>query len=250
MSDFLNSTLNNIRIVLIRTTHSGNIGSTARAMKTMGLRSLYLVNPKNRPDEQAVAMSSNAKDVLDNAHIVATLPEALEGCRVVIGSSARQERSLSWDIIEPRECALKLVEQAQDGKVALVFGTESSGLSNDELAYCQHLVNIPTNPDYSSLNLASAVQLLSYECRLAAMQSDNVKTSRKWGGVPEKSTVTADEMEGYYQHLEESMIESGFLDPKSPKHLMTRLRRLYGRVELTKSELNILRGMLASFKKK
>ncbi len=240
------NTLANIRIVLIQTSHPGNIGSAARAMKTMGLSELYLVNPKSFPDEQAVTMSSNAGDILDNAVVVDTVQDALNDCHLVVGTSARYERSLSWDILDPRECSQQLVKQAQTGKVAVIFGRENSGLTNDELALCHHLVHIPTNPDYSSLNLASAVQILSYECRVAS-QSD-IQATEATDEKPEE-TVTADAMEGYYKHLESAMIESEFLDPKNPKHLMTRLRRLYSRSKVTPSELNILRGMLVAFQK-
>lgn len=238
------NTLANIRIVLIQTSHPGNIGSAARAMKTMGLSELYLVNPKSFPDDQAVTMSSNATDILDNATVVNSVQDALAGCHLVVGTSARHERTLAWDILDPRECSEQLVKQAQTGTVAVIFGRESSGLTNDELALCHYLVHIPTNPDYSSLNLASAVQILSYECRVAS--ESNIEMTK---GESEE-VVTADAMEGYFKHLETAMIESEFLDPENPKHLMTRLRRLYGRVKVTPSELNILRGMLAAFQKK
>jgi TrmH family RNA methyltransferase len=238
------NTLANIRIVLIQTSHPGNIGSAARAMKTMGLSELYLVNPKSFPDDQAVTMSSNATDILDNATVVNSVQDALAGCHLVVGTSARYERTLAWDILDPRECSQALVKEAQSGTVAIIFGRENSGLTNDELALCHHLVHIPTNPDYSSLNLASAVQILSYECRVASqVSSESVKSETE-------AVVTADAMEGYYNHLETAMIESAFLDPENPKHLMTRLRRLYGRVKVTPSELNILRGMLSAFQKK
>jgi len=238
------NTLANIRIVLIQTSHPGNIGSAARAMKTMGLSELYLVNPKSFPDDQAVTMSSNATDILDNATVVNSVQDALVGCRLVVGTSARYERTLAWDILDPRECSQELVKEAHTGTVAILFGRENSGLTNDELALCHHLVHIPTNPDYSSLNLASAVQILSYECRVASQANSEMTKSET------EEVVTVDAMEGYYKHLETAMIESSFLDPENPKHLMTRLRRLYGRVKVTPSELNILRGMLAAFQKK
>ena len=245
MSNTLNTSLNNIRIVLIQTSHPGNIGSAARAMKTMGLSEFYLVRPKSFPDDQAVAMSSNATDILDKAVVVETIEEALVDCRLVVGTSARYERTLQWELLEPRACSEKLVEQAQTGKVAVLFGRENSGLTNEELAMCHFLVHVPTNPDYSSLNVASAVQILSYECRVAHLSKQKNESTK----TEKEETVTADVMEGYYKHLETSMIESGFLDPENPKHLMTRLRRLYGRVRITPSELNILRGMLAAFQK-
>jgi len=239
------NTLANIRIVLIQTSHPGNIGSAARAMKTMGLSELYLVKPKSFPDEQAVTMSSNATDILENATVVDSVQDALAGCHLVVGTSARHERTLAWEVLEPRECSQKITKQAKTGGVAILFGRENSGLTNDELALCHYLVHIPTNPDYSSLNLASAVQILSYECRVASETGDSLTKADETEEV-----ATADAMEGYYKHLETAMIESKFLDPENPKHLMTRLRRLYGRVKVTPSELNILRGMLVAFQKK
>lgn len=239
--------LANIRIVLIQTSHPGNIGSAARAMKTMGISTLYLVKPKSFPDVQASTMSSNAHDVLDNAVVVEHLKDALVGCQWVVGSSARDERSLSWDVLDARSCGEQAVKKASTAEVALVFGRESSGITNDELALCHSLVHIPTNPEYSSLNLASAVQLLSYECRVAS-QLTSAETDDK--DKTDKDVVTVDALESYYQYLEASMIESGFLDPENPKHLMTRLRRLYARTEISPSELNILRGMLVAFQKK
>lgn len=241
----LRNTLENIRIVLIHTSHPGNIGSAARAMKTMGLSELYLVKPKFFPDEQAVAMSSNANDILDQAVVVNTLQEAIADCYFVVGTSARHDRSLSWDITDSRSCSELLVKQAQTGKVAVVFGRESSGLTNEELALCHHLVHIPTNPEYSSLNIASAVQILAYECRMALLASQ--KNSGKNIDVVNEDYATVKEVEGYYQHLEQAMVESSFLDPENPRHLMKRLRRLYGRVRLSRSEISILRGMLSAF---
>lgn len=250
MSKVLNNieVLNNIRIVLIQTSHPGNIGSAARAMKTMGLSQLYLVKPKQFPDKQAEVMSANATDILDYAVVVDTFYEALKGCRLVIGSSARHERTIDWDVLDPRNSAERLVKQAYSGRVAIVFGRESSGLTNDELSLCHHLVHIPTNPDYSSLNVASAVQILSYECRAAALQKYFESNDALEAEISGKDRlVTVDEMEGYYNHLEEAMIVAGFLDPAKPKHLMTRLRRLYGRAKMTQSELNIMRGIVSAF---
>jgi len=241
------NTLANIRIVLIHTSHPGNIGSTARAMKTMGLSNLYLVKPKSFPDKQAVAMSAGATDILDKAVIVDRLQEAITDCQLVVGASARHERSIRWNIQTSRKCGELVVQQASDShKVAILFGRESSGLTNEELAQCQQLLYIPANEEYSSLNLASAVQIISYECRMAWLARQN-KPAHKT--TTQENLVTASEMEAYYQHLENSMIQSGFLDPAKPKHLMARLRRLYGRIQLEKSELNILRGMLSAFNK-
>ncbi len=253
------NTLANIRIVLIQTSHPGNIGSAARAMKTMGISMLYLVKPKSFPDVQATTMSSNAHDILENAVVVEHLQDALVGCKWVVGSSARDARSLSWDVLDARSCGEQAVKKATTANVALVFGRESSGITNDELALCHSLVHIPTNPEYSSLNLASAVQLLSYECRVASLSlvldsqantEDQTKVENQSKKEKHADIVTVDAMESYYQHLETSMIEAGFLDPENPKHLMTRLRRLYARTEISSSELNILRGMLVAFQKK
>ena len=245
------NTLANIRIILIETSHPGNIGSAARAMKTMGLSQLYLVKPKKFPDEQAVAMSANATDILDNAIVVESLADALTGCQLVVGSSARHARTLSWEVVNPRECAQKAIQQAASGGVALVFGRESSGLTNQELALCHYLVHIPTNPEYSSLNVASAVQILSYECRMASFDEAE-KALDASPALPTKNNqelVTADDMEAYYQQLEAALIAVNFLDPSNPRYLMIRLRRLYNRIRLTRSELNILRGVLSAFQK-
>ena len=240
------NTLANIRIVLIQTSHPGNIGSAARAMKTMGLSELVLVKPKSFPDDQAVTMSSNAADILDNATVVDSVQDALAGCHLVVGTSARHERTLAWEVLEPRECSQKITKQAKTGGVAILFGRENSGLTNDELALCHYLVHIPTNPDYSSLNLASAVQILSYECRIA---NEALAKKPQISEINSDEIATADAMESYYDHLEAAMVESNFLDPENPKHLMTRLRRLYGRAKVTTSEINILRGMLSAFQK-
>ena len=251
----LRKLLENIRIVLIHTSHPGNIGSAARAMKTMGLSDLCLVNPKSFPDEQASIMASSAKDILAHTHVVETLEEAIADCHWVIGTSARYERSLAWSLLEPRACGEKVVDEAnQNGRVALLFGRENSGLTNDELAHCNQLVHIPANAEYSSLNIASAVQILAYECRLAALQGLSTEQNNTIDVVTNESNldeiVTASELEHYYQYLEKVMIATDFLDPEKPKLLMTRLRRLYGRAGVTRSELKLLYGMLAAFEKR
>jgi len=262
----LRKLLEKIRIVLIDTSHPGNIGSAARAMKTMGLADLCLVNPKSFPHEQANALASSAEDILAQAQVVDSLEEAIADCQWVFGSSARYQRSLSWSLLEPRDCANECIgiisqqgnqQNSQQGKVALVFGRESSGLTNEELALCNQLVHIPTNPDYSSLNIASAVQILAYECRLSALeqlaaqqdQKDQTNNKTKKDSAASE-LISAAELEAYLKHLEEAMITSGFLDPEKPRKLMARLRRLYGRLGMTRSELNILRGMLVAFEKR
>ena len=234
--------LSNIRIVLIQTSHPGNIGSTARAMKTMGLSDLCLVNPKRFPDPQANIMSSNAEDILEAATVVDNLQQAVADCHIIIGTSARHERTLAWNTFNPRHCGEFVGNNLADNKkIALVFGRERSGLTNEELSLCHHLVHIPTNPDYSSLNIAAAVQILSYECR---MGSEDIQASSH---NLNEEIISAKEMDGFYQHLEKTLIEVEFLDPDNPRYLMPRLRRMYGRIEVTRSELSLLRGMLSAF---
>ncbi len=228
-----------VRIVLVRTTHPGNIGAAARAMKTMGLTELVLVAPRDFPHEEATARASGADDVLTAARVCPTLEDALVGCRLVMGTSARL-RSVTWPQLEPRAAAAALLESAREGPVALLFGTEKSGLSNEELDRCQVLVNIPANPAYSSLNLGMAVQLLAYELRLAWLGDTRTAVERE---VP---LARADDLERFYTHLEQVLIHTGFLDPAYPRQLMRRLRRLYARARPDEQELNILRGILSA----
>ncbi|MEH6366811.1 MAG: tRNA (cytosine(32)/uridine(32)-2'-O)-methyltransferase TrmJ [Pseudomonas marincola] len=239
--------LDNIRVVLVNTSHPGNIGGAARAMKNMGLSRLVLVDPIDFPSGDAVARASGATDILDNAQIVGTLEEALVGCTLVLGTSAR-DRRIPWPLLDPRECGVTSCEQArQGGEVALVFGREYAGLTNEELQRCQFHVHIPSNPDFSSLNLAAAVQVLAYEVRMAWLAAENQPTKvEKFESTSMLSSqaVTADELESFYSHLELALVEIGFLDPTKPRHLMSRLRRLYGRSGISKLEMNILRGVL------
>lgn len=234
--------LSNIRIVLIQTSHPGNIGSTARAMKTMGLSDLCLVNPKRFPDPQANVMSSNAEDILETADVVDSLQQAVADCHIIIGTSARHERTLTWNTFNPRHCGEFIGKNlSKNKKIALVFGRERSGLTNEELSLCHHLVHIPTNPDYSSLNVASAVQILSYECRMGS--ADIQASSHNLN----EEIISAKDMDGFYQHLEKALIDVEFLDPDNPRYLMPRMRRMYGRIDVTRSELSLLRGMLSAF---
>jgi TrmH family RNA methyltransferase len=232
--------LHNIRVVLVNTSHPGNIGGVARAMKNMGLRRLLLVEPQRFPSEEAIARASGATDVLADAQVVATLEEALAGCTLVFASSARQ-RHLPWPLLDPRESGLMAVARAKSGaEVALVFGREHAGLTNEELQRCHFHVHIPSDPAFSSLNLAAAVQVLSYEVRMAAL--GEVSAAFVPGDVEQQAS--AEEMESFYRHLEQSLVAIGFLDPTNPRHLMSRLRRLYGRSAVTVTEMNILRGVL------
>ena len=234
--------LNRIRIVLSHTSHPGNIGAAARAMKTMGFGRLYLVNPKQFPDEAATARASGASDILEQAHVCSTLDEALAGTVLAAAVTARR-RDLSHELLLPRIAAPRLFENAGQGEVALVFGTEVSGLSNAELGKCQMLISIPANPEYSSLNLGAAVQVLAYELRTCLPEGSAI--------APAKSNELAsfEEVEHFYGHLEQTLFSTQFLDPKEPKRMMQRLRRLFARARLEREEVNILRGILAAVDK-
>ena len=234
----------NIKVILVEPTHPGNIGAVARAMKTMGLSHLRLVGPKLFPSAEATARASGADDVLYTAEVVASYEAALRGCGLVVGTSARP-RTIAWPELDPRICAEKLVEAAATGPVALVFGREQSGLTNAELDRCHYLVRIPASPAYSSLNLAAAVQVLSYEIRRAA--EGRCYAGRVVQG-PE-APATAAQMDGFFEHLEAVLIRTGFLKPAHPKQLMRRLRRLFNRAQPDSTEINILRGMLKSIER-
>ncbi|QBF25264.1 tRNA (cytosine(32)/uridine(32)-2'-O)-methyltransferase TrmJ [Pseudomonas tructae] len=239
--------LQNIRVVLVNTSHPGNIGGAARAMKNMGLSRLVLVDPQHFPSPEADARASGADDVLAGAQVVATLEEALVGCNLVLGTSAR-ERRIPWPLVDPRECASKVIEHAAQGEeIALVFGREHAGLTNEELQRCHFHVHIPSNPDFSSLNLGAAVQVLAYEVRMAWLALEGQASPTET--VDSGELATMDEMELFYEHLEKTLVDIGFLDPQKPKHLMPRLRRLYGRSSVDRSELNILRGILTETQK-
>jgi tRNA (cytidine32/uridine32-2'-O)-methyltransferase len=235
--------LSNVRIVLVETSHPGNIGAAARAMKNMGLERLYLVSPRVFPHADATARSSGADDILANVVQCDSLVDALGDCTLVFAISAR-ERSLSWPQLSPRRCAKRIVSLDSDAQVALVFGREQSGLSNAELDVCHVLVCIPSQPKFSSLNLAAAVQILCYELFVAA--TSNTLT----GSSDDDPIAKVQLVEQFYAHLQETLTELEFLDPCNPKHLMRRLRRLFNRVGLTVKEVNILRGILTAIKRK
>lgn len=236
--------LSRIRVVLCRPSHPGNIGAAARAMKTMGLSALYLVEPKQFPDPEADTRATGAVDVLLEARVTASLKEALSGTVFSVALTARQ-RDLGPAVGAPRETVARLLAEAARGEVALVFGNETVGLSNEEIQHCQAAVTIPTNPDFSSLNLGSAVQVLCYESRMAAFSG--VPPVVAQGVTPFESPIaTHDEIEGLYGHLEAVMTATGFYNPEQPGRLMPKLRRLFGRARLERDEINILRGVLAS----
>jgi tRNA/rRNA methyltransferase len=229
--------LANVRIVLSHTTHPGNIGAAARAMKSMGLHHLYLVNPRHFPDAQADAMAAGADDVLRDAVVCSSMDQALQGVVFTVAMSARA-RDISIEVKMPREAMPLVLQQAATQPVALMFGTEMSGLTNNETGKAQMLVNIPANPDFSSLNLAAAVQVICYELGVAAEIRVPVATGLQ---LP----ATHEQIEGYFEHLERTLLEIGFFTTQNPTRLMQRLRRLYARARLEPEEINILRGILS-----
>ncbi len=234
--------LDRIRIVLSRTSHPGNIGAAARAMKTMGLKSLWLVDPLQFPSPVAQARASGADDVLSAARVVPTLRQALEGTVLAAALTARR-RELGPLRTTAREAGVEIIRYAAQGEVAIVFGNETSGLSNDDVGLCALTVTIPTDPAFSSLNLGAAVQILAYEVRLAATKPETYIDARA-------QLASHDEIEGFYDHFVTTMTATGFHDPGNPRRLMPRVRRLFGRIRLEKEEVGILRGMLSSFRQK
>lgn len=228
-----------IRIVLVGTTHPGNIGAVARAMKNMGLSDLRLVRPKHFPHEEATARASGASDILERARVTDTLAEALSECVYVAATSARS-RTINWPSMGPRDCAERMIRERANGPVACVFGPEKTGLHNDDLDLCHTLLTIPTDPGFSSLNLAMAVQVVAYELRVAGMLDEGPVFD------VEAPPATSEEMEHFYTHLEQVLRDIDFLDPDNPRHLMRRMRRLFLRARPDKNEVNILRGILTS----
>ncbi|MBG0759532.1 tRNA (cytosine(32)/uridine(32)-2'-O)-methyltransferase TrmJ [Vibrio cidicii] len=236
--------LDQVKVVLVGTSHSGNIGSAARAMKVMGLSQLVLVQPECEVDAQAIALASGASDVALNARIVSSLEEAVSDCALVVGSSARS-RTLEWPMLEPRECGEKMIQESKQGAVALVFGRERTGLTNEELQKCHYHVCIPANPEYSSLNLAMAVQTLSYEVRMAYLNEQQ----SQYVASAEVEYPRHKELELFYQHLEKVMLASEFISPDQPNQVMNKMRRLFSRARPEAQELNILRGVLTAIEK-
>lgn len=234
--------MRHVNIVLVGTTHPGNIGASARAMKTMGLANLRLVAPPvGFPGAEVTARAAGAGDVLAEARVFGTLAGAIADCGVVLATSARV-RGIPWPEYTPRDAVARVLAAARNGtEVALVFGREQSGLSNDELSLCHGMIRIPANPGFSSLNLASAVQVLAYELRLA-----DSGLPGEAAGEDEPRPVNAAELEQLYAHLEACMTDIGFMRPEQPRRLMLRLRRLFNRAALDENEYNILRGILAA----
>lgn len=242
--------LNAIRIVMVNTSHPGNIGAAARAMRVMGLYNLTLVNPKKFPSSEAVALASGALDVLENATVTETLSEAVKDCQYIFGTSARSRHIGKPELsIEIGAKNINTILQEQpDAKIAILFGTERTGLTNEEVDICQELFYIPTENNYNSLNIAQAIQIITYELRKQTTKDDRLAKKREpqyAGDLP----ATHDAMEGFFNHLERTLIQSEFLDPENPKHLMRKLRLLYKKADLTQEEINILRGALSASEK-
>ena len=234
--------LSNIRVVLVGTSHPGNIGSTASAMKTMGVSNLYLAEPRVEPDGHSIALAAGASDILKHLVKVDSLAEAIADCCLVIATSARS-RTLDWPMLEPREAGVRLATEALNGPVAIVFGRENHGLSNEELQQCTYHVAIPANPEYSSLNLAQAVQIICYETRIAHLAQKEVAEEELT-----EYPLAADQ-ERFFAHLETTLLSTGFIIKNHPGQVMMKLRRLFSRARIESQEMNILRGILTSIEK-
>ncbi len=238
-----------IRIVLVNTSHPGNIGGVARAMKNMKFSQLHLVAPKKFPHVEADSRASGATDILENAVVHETLEQAIADCHFVVGTSARG-RHIPWPVVDPRELS-SIVQGAGDKKIAVVFGREDRGLTNEELHLCHHHVHIPSNPDFSSLNLAAAVQVITYELRMADLYAEQVEQQKpQWGTEWDIDLADSADLERLFAHMEETLVDIEFLNPDNPRQLMSRLRRLYLRTVPDKVEVNILRGIMTATQKK
>ncbi len=236
--------LERVKVVLVGTTHSGNIGSAARAMKVMGLSQMVLVDPQCQVDAQAIALAAGASEIALNAQIYPTLEAAVADCGLVVGTSARS-RTLEWPMLEPRECGEKLISEANQHSVAMVFGRERTGLTNDELQLCHYHVCVPANPEYSSLNLAMAVQLLSYEVRMAYLALQQSSQS----STLQEEYPRHQELERFYAHLEQVIMQTEFISAQQPGQVVNKLRRMFTRARPEAQEINILRGILTSVQK-
>ena len=234
-------------MVLVNTSHPGNIGASARAMKNMGLENLVLVRPKEFPSGVAIGRAAAAVDLLEQARVVNSLDEAIADCGLVIGASARS-RSIPWPLLTPEQCARRVLAETGGNRAALVFGREDTGLSNEELQLCHYHVRIPSHPDCSSLNLAAAVLVVCYELYKAALSAEEgefEELERDW----DQQLATGEAFAHFVEHLERVLVAVDFHDPNNPRQLMQRLRRLFGRIRLDVMEINILRGMLTHIEK-
>jgi tRNA (cytidine32/uridine32-2'-O)-methyltransferase len=240
----------NIRIVLVETSHPGNVGAVARAMKNMMLESLYLVKPKQFPDSHAMARSSGAVDVLDNAVVCDSLAEAIADCHLVIAASARS-RYISWPTTSAPEAALKLLQNGQQAPVALVFGREDRGLNNEELDHCHFMVQLPANPDFSSLNIAAAVQVFSYEIRKAFLETEMQQATSDLvmdeldSLSAEDRPSSSDNLKRLFSHLETTLIDVNFMPEHRTRTLMRKLKRFFLKSQITEEEVSIFRGILS-----
>jgi TrmH family RNA methyltransferase len=239
-NELLDNITTNLRIVMVETTHPGNIGAAARAMKNMGQRNLYLVKPKIYPSAEVTARAAGADDILARAVVCNSLQEAIQDCSLIVATTART-RTIPWPVSTPRECATEIINATASGNVAVVFGRESSGLNNEELELCNTAMQIPTDPDFSSLNVASAIQIICYEL-LQTIISGEVQELNKIKSPP----ATSEQMQLFYEHLSECMTDIGYYDPEVPRSLMRRMKRLFNRARLDRDEMNILRGLLSS----
>jgi len=234
------------RVIMVETSHPGNIGAAARAMKTMNMSHLTLVAPQSYPDPVAFARSSGAADLLENAQVFATLPEAIEECQIVVGVTARN-RKLSAPVVTPKQLIAEMDKKHRGLQVGWVFGRERNGLSNEEIDLCNIVCTIPSNSEYGSLNIAAAVQVLCYEWLMGVLAAQ--------GNLPVApvhkvaSAVSSHEMEGLYDHLWQTLKEAEFFSTRNPEPLMRKLRRIIVRAQLSRMEVNILRGILKVFKK-
>ena len=236
--------LNSVKVVLVGTTHPGNIGATARAMKNMGILDLALVEPKEFPSEVATFRSKAAKDILEKASVHTSLEEAISECELVVGTSARG-RTVPWPVLNPREAAEEMHKSSLNGKVAIVFGREDRGLTNEELGLCNFHVHIPSDPEYSSLNLSQAVQILAYEIRLSYLQDRHV--NKEYWDV---ELANNEQTERLINHMDELMQEVDFYDVENPRKLLVRVRRFFKRSKIDVMEANIFRGLFATIQKK
>lgn len=236
--------LNSVKVVLVGTTHPGNIGATARAMKNMGILDLALVEPKEFPSDVATFRSKAAKDILEKASVHTSLEEAISECELVVGTSARG-RTVPWPVLNPREAAEEMHKSSLNGKVAIVFGREDRGLTNEELGLCNFHVHIPSDPEYSSLNLSQAVQILAYEIRLSYLQDRHV--NKEYWDV---ELANNEQTERLINHMDELMQEVDFYDVENPRKLLVRIRRFFKRSKIDVMEANIFRGLFATIQKK
>jgi len=242
----MNINQKNIRIVLVETSHPGNIGAVARAMKNMYLSNLYLVNPRNYPSSEATARASGADEILQHAIQCTSLNEALSGCHLAVGASARL-RTIAWPQLDARKCGELIVRESVSSQVAIVFGRENSGLSNQELNLCHYLVHIPANPEYSSLNISAAVQVITYEVMMSFSQTQAVEEIQlSTSHTANKKASNIAKMDAFFTHLEQALTEIHYLKPPNNIKLKQRLRRFFNRARPDKTELDILHGILSA----